>query len=506
MFRAVTHTTIRAREALASHAGKLQLASRAQSSASSAAAPAAARKTGAAAAPAAVAAATIIAQAAAKKSAAEGKPAAAHPTIDASKLSDEALVQAVEDGQVRFFNIEKDINDLERGVKVRRMVLEKKIGRSMADLPYQNYNWSQVAGVCCENVIGYAPIPVGVAGPIIIDGKEFYVPMATTEGALVASTTRGCKALSLGGGVNTEIVGDGMTRAPVLSTPSIRVSQAMKQFVEANFHLFKASFESTSRFAKLQSISCHLAGRKVFLRFKCSTGDAMGMNMVGKGVEKALNILTEQFPESHVVALSGNVCTDKKPSAINWIDGRGKSVVCEAIIPEAVVRDVLKTTPEALIETNYAKNLIGSAVAGSIGGFNAHAANIVTAVFLATGQDPAQNVESSNCMTLIEKASPDSNDVYVSVTMPTMEVGTVGGGTALSPQSSMLSLLGVKGSAEQSGNNARQLARVVGSAVLAGELSLMAALSSGHLISSHMKLNRRHGPPAGAAPAANGGH
>jgi len=275
----------------------------------------------------------------------------------------------------------------------------------------------------------------------------------------------------------------------------------MKQFIEANFHLFKASFESTSRFAKLQSISVHIAGRKVFLRFKCSTGDAMGMNMVGKGVEKALNILTEQFPETHVIALSGNVCTDKKPSAINWIEGRGKSVVCEAIIPESVVRDVLKTTPEALIEANYAKNLIGSAVAGSIGGFNAHAANIVTAVFLATGQDPAQNVESSNCMTLIEKVSADSNDVYVSVTMPTMEVGTVGGGTALSPQSSMLQLLGVKGSAEQSGDNARQLARIVGSAVLAGELSLMAALSSGHLISSHMKLNRRHGP----APTTNGG-
>lgn len=365
----------------------------------------------------------------------------------------------------------------------------------------------QVAGVCCENVIGYAPIPVGVAGPILIDGKEYWVPMATTEGALVASTTRGCKALSMGGGVNTEIVGDGMSRAPVLHSPSIRTSQKIKQFIESNFHLFKASFESTSRFAKLQSITTHIAGRKVFLRFKCTTGDAMGMNMVGKGVEKALNIITTQFPDTHVIALSGNVCTDKKPSAINWIDGRGKSVVVEAIIPEAVVRDVLKTTPDALVETNYAKNLIGSAVAGSIGGYNAHAANIVTAVFLATGQDPAQNVESSNCMTLIEKVSPDSNDIYISCTMPTMEVGTVGGGTALSPQSSMLSLLGVKGSAESSGENARTLARVVASATMAGELSLLAALSSGHLISSHMKLNRRHGPePTATTGTPNKSH
>lgn len=269
-------------------------------------------------------AASVLAQAA-KKSAAAASAAAASapaasagPAVDHSKLSDEALAQAVEDGSVRFFNIEKEINDLQRGVKIRRMVLEKKLGRSIADLPYEGYNWAQVAGVCCENVIGYAPIPVGVAGPILIDGKEYYVPMATTEGALVASTTRGCKALSLGGGVNTEIVGDGMSRAPVLHSPSIRVSQAMKQFIEQNFHLFKASFESTSRFAKLQSISTHIAGRKVFLRFKCSTGDAMGMNMVGKGVEKALTILTTQFPETHVIALSGNVCTDKKPSAINW--------------------------------------------------------------------------------------------------------------------------------------------------------------------------------------------
>ena len=498
-------------------------------------------------------AATLLAKAQSKSaasassSAASSSAAAPAPLLEAAKMTDEQLATAVEDGQVRFFNIEKEIGDLERGVKVRRMVLEKKLGRSIADLPFQNYNWSQVAGVCCENVIGYAPIPVGVAGPILIDGKEFWVPMATTEGALVASTTRGCKALSLGGGVNTEIVGDGMSRAPVLHSPSIRVSQKIKQFIEANFHLFKASFESTSRFAKLQSITTHIAGRKVFLRFKCTTGDAMGMNMVGKGVEKALNIITEQFPETHVIALSGNVCTDKKPSAINWIDGRGKSVVVEAIIPEAVVRDVLKTTPDALVETNYAKNLIGSAVAGSIGGYNAHAANIVTAVFLATGQDPAQNVESSNCMTLIEKVSPDSNDIYISVTMPTMEVsvlapahthahrgfrmprsplipwclrslivrcfslffflcfsGTVGGGTSLSPQSSMLTLLGVKGSAENSGENARQLARIVGAAVMAGELSLMAALSSGHLISSHMKLNRRHGPATGgAAPGAH---
>jgi hydroxymethylglutaryl-CoA reductase (NADPH) len=233
-------------------------------------------------------AASIVASAKAKKAAADAaKPAAAakpaHSVEDAKNMSDDALAQAVEDGSVRFFNIEKEIGDLERGVKIRRMVVEKRVGRTFGDLPFQNYNWGQVAGVCCENVIGYAPIPVGVAGPIMVDGKEFYVPMATTEGALVASTTRGCKALSLGGGVNTEIVGEGMSRAPVLHTPSIKVAHNIKLFIESNFHLFQQSFNSTSRFAKLKTITCHIAGRKLFLRFKCTTGDAMGMNMSVEG-------------------------------------------------------------------------------------------------------------------------------------------------------------------------------------------------------------------------------
>jgi len=148
------------------------------------------------------------------------------------------------------------------------------------------------------------------------------------------------------------------------------------------------------------------------------------------------------------------------------------------------------------VEVNVAKNLIGSAIAGSIGGFNAHASNIVTAMFLATGQDPAQNIESSNCMTLMEPVN-DGRDLYVSVTMPSIEVGTVGGGTALPGQSACLSLLGVKGAHKDTpGTNAKQLARLVAATVMAGEISLVSALSSGHLIKSHMELNRAK---AGAA-------
>ena len=170
----------------------------------------------------------------------------------------------------------------------------------------------------------------------------------------------------------------------------------------------------------------------------------MGMNMISKGVMQCVGFLEQSFPELEMLAVSGNVCTDKKPSAMNWIEGRGKSVVCEATLSGQVIVDVLKCTVQSLVELNVAKNLVGSAVAGSIGGNNAHAANMVTAVFLATGQDPAQNVESSNCMTLMEPVN-DGQDLHVSVTMPSIEVGTIGGGTGLSAQKACLEMMGLAG-------------------------------------------------------------
>jgi hydroxymethylglutaryl-CoA reductase (NADPH) len=195
-----------------------------------------------------------------------------------------------------------------------------------------------------------------------------------------------------------------MTRGPAIDFPSVVMAADAKAWIasEEGYGTLKAAFESTSRFAKLRELKTAMAGRTLFIRFATATGDAMGMNMISKGTERALEVMRQRYPEMDVLALSGNYCTDKKPAAINWIEGRGKSVVAEAVIPGTVVKSVLKTSVSALCNLNIKKNLVGSAMAGSVGGFNAHAANILTAVFLATGQDPAQNVESSNCMTLME--------------------------------------------------------------------------------------------------------
>lgn len=418
-----------------------------------------------------------------------------NPDKGSQYLSDAEVIRLVNAKHIPAYKLETMMETPERGVAIRRQMLSQKLPQSSAllNLPYKNYNYSLVMGACCENVIGYMPIPVGVAGPLILDNKEFQVPMATTEGCLVASTNRGCRAILLGGGARSRILADGMTRGPVVRLPTACDAAEVKTWLDSpeGFKVIKDAFDSTSRFARLGRLQSSVAGRNLYIRFQSKTGDAMGMNMISKGTEKALSRLQEEFPELHVLAVSGNFCTDKKPAAINWVEGRGKSVVCEAIIPANVVREVLKTSTAALVEVNINKNLVGSAMAGSIGGYNAHAANIVTAIYIACGQDAAQNVGSSNCITLMEHTGPTNEDLYISCTMPSIEIGTVGGGTTLAPQQACLKMLGVQGaSTEYPGKNACQLAQIVCGTVMAGELSLMAALAAGHLVKSHMVHNR----------------
>ncbi|GAA5916833.1 uncharacterized protein JCM6883_002386 [Sporobolomyces salmoneus] len=411
-------------------------------------------------------------------------------------LNDEEIILMVQKGKIAAYALEKLLKDHERAVAIRRALISRASARKTleaSELPYLHYDYSRVMGQCCENVVGYMPIPVGIAGPLRIDGVVLPIPMATTEGALVASTSRGCKALNVSGGVTTVITQDAMTRGPALGFPSVVQCAAAKRWIDSQegSDILKTAFNSTSRFARLKSLKCAMAGRTLFVRFATQTGDAMGMNMISKGTERALDVMmTEHFPEMSIVSLSGNYCTDKKPAAINWIEGRGKSVVAEGIVPGESVKSILKTTVADLVKLNITKNLIGSSMAGSIGGNNAHASNILTAIYLATGQDPAQNVESSNCITLME-AINDGKDLLITCSMPSIEVGTVGGGTILLPQAAMLDMLGVKGPHPTSpGHNAQQLARIICASVMAGELSLMSALAAGSLVQSHLAHNR----------------
>lgn len=438
----------------------------------------------------------------------------------AGQLTDTELIDLACQGKIPGYALEKTLEDPERmsrlasftrAVKVRRaMVSRTPATQEITSLlesskaPYRGYNYELVHGACCENVIGYLPLPLGVAGPLVIDGQSYFLPMATTEGVLVASTSRGCKAINAGGGAVTVVTGDGMTRGPCIAFPNLTRAGAAKIWLdsEEGQRVMKTAFDSTSRFARLQHMKTAMAGTNLYIRFKTTTGDAMGMNMISKGVEKALDVMSKEsgFDDMNIISVSGNYCIDKKPAAINWIDGRGKAIVAEALIPGDVVRSVLKSDVNALVELNVSKNFIGSAMAGSIGGFNAHAANIVAAMFLATGQDPAQVVESANCITIMKNVN---GDLQISVSMPSIEVGTIGGGTILEAQSAMLEMLGVRGAhPTKPGDNARQLARIIGAATLAGELSLCSALAAGHLVKAHMAHNRSAAPTRSATPVS----
>ncbi|KAJ5236279.1 hypothetical protein N7489_006370 [Penicillium chrysogenum] len=436
-------------------------------------------------------------------------------------LTDEELIDLSLRGKLPGYALEKSMEDenlmsrvdaFTRAVKIRRSVVSRTPATSAitsvlehSKLPYKDYNYGLVHGACCENVIGYLPLPLGVAGPINIDGQNYFIPMATTEGVLVASTSRGSKAINAGGGAVTVLTGDGMTRGPCVTFPTLARAAAAKVWIdsEEGRNIITAAFNSTSRFARLQSLKTALAGTYLYIRFKTTTGDAMGMNMISKGCEKALDVMHKEcgFEDMSIISLSGNFCTDKKSAAINWTDGRGKSVVAEAIIPGDVVKSVLKSDVDALVELNVSKNLIGSAMAGSLGGFNAHASNIVSAIFLATGQDPAQNVESSSCITTMKN---NNGNLQIAVSMPSIEVGTIGGGTILEAQGAMLDLLGVRGAHSTSpGENARQLSRIIAASVLAGELSLCAALAAGHLVKAHMAHNRSAAPTRSSTPVSS---
>ncbi|KYC47586.1 MAG: 3-hydroxy-3-methylglutaryl-coenzyme A reductase [Candidatus Methanofastidiosum methylothiophilum] len=405
-------------------------------------------------------------------------------------MEKEELLQKILNGEIKIYQIENFTKTPKEAVEIRREAIQKLRNTNLPNIGKYTIDPNNLFGKNIENMIGAVQVPMGVIGPLKINGNyakgDFYVPMATSEGALLASTNRGASVITSSGGAITTIFRDGMTRAPVLRLNSSRDYYKIIEFIEKNFDEIKKEAEKDSKFRKLIKIVPYLLGRNLFLRFVFDTGDSMGMNGVTIGTDAAINLIESYFPNIESISLSGNLCTDKKSSAINLIEGRGKSITAEVIIPNDIIKRKLKTDSKTIIEVNYRKNLLGSAQAGSYG-FNAHFANIVAAVFLATGQDIAQVVEGSQGFTTVEE---DTNGVYFAVTMPSLEVATVGGGTKIETQKEALGILGLSGGGKNSGDNSKTLSEIIASTVLAGEISLIGALAARHLAKAHIEYGR----------------
>jgi hydroxymethylglutaryl-CoA reductase (NADPH) len=259
-------------------------------------------------------------------------------------------------------------------IEVRRKFVEEKTSTNLKAMSSYSFDIESVSTRNTENIIGAIQVPVGVAGPFKVEGEfakgEFYIPLATTEGALVASVNRGSAAISNSGGATVRIVSNKMTRAPLFKSNGIKHSLEIKKWVETHFNELKKIAESTTNFGELTGARTWIVGKNVYVRFEFDSKDAMGMNMITIASDAMAKVIEEKT-KAKFVSISGNMCIDKKPSAINLIEGRGKTVLAEATISRKIVEEVLKTTPEEIVDLNYRKNLVGSALAGSLG-FNAH--------------------------------------------------------------------------------------------------------------------------------------
>lgn len=406
-------------------------------------------------------------------------------------FSEEELLEKIVSGEIPLRKIDA-YTDKDTAIRLRRCAIEKLKNVEFEYIHNYTIDAESVTKRNIENMIGAIQIPLGIAGGIKIKGEyandEFMLPLATTEGALVASTNRGCSAITASGGANVRIFQDQMTRAPVFKMDDVVHARKFVDWVRKpeTFEDMKEKAGETTRFGELISVEPYVTGNTVFLRFAYDTKDAMGMNMVTIATDAIINLISDEFG-AYPISISGNMCTDKKPAAINNILGRGKTVGADITIPKHIVEKKLKTTPEMMEEVNYRKNLLGSARAGALG-YNAHAANIVAALYLACGQDAAHVVEGSTAITTMEVN--EYGDLYCAVTMPSVQVGTVGGGTSIGTQRDCLNLLGVAGAGESPGDNSKKLAEIVAAAVLAGEISLIGAQAAGHLARAHAELGR----------------
>lgn len=401
------------------------------------------------------------------------------------KLKVEGSITEATEEMVRIPRDEVD-DYSDKAVKARQKFIEEATGTELKHLSNYSFDPHILQGNI-ENFTGVAQIPIGFAGPITINGEhaqgEFLVPLATTEGTLVASYNRGIKVLNLSGGVTVSVSGDAMQRAPVFVFDNAIQAREFVAWVNDNIDAIREHAEATSSVAKLSYIDPYLASKFAYLRFNFTTGDAAGQNMVGRATFAACSWILDQYPEDKIrhFFLESNLATDKKASQVNIMHTRGKRVTAEAVIKRDVLIQHMRVEPEGL---SYMSDIINvGAILSGANNNGAHSANGVTALFMATGQDVANVAESSAAISYVE-VTPEK-DLYISLTIPSLIVATYGGGTGLATQQECLSLLGCVGRGK-----VNKFAEIVGGVVLAGEISLGAAILSSDWVSSHEKYGR----------------
>lgn len=367
----------------------------------------------------------------------------------------------------------------------RRKTVEESIDIQFQHIP--NYSFSpDVLSGNIENFVGVAQIPMGFAGPLLVNGEhakgEFYVPMATTEGTLVASYNRGMKIARLAGGITATVIDDAMNRAPVFVFKNALYARKFGEWIKANFETIKAKAEETTSVGKLLDIDQYPVSKLRWLRFNFSTGDAAGQNMVTKATHKATEWILAQKPEGlEDFSLAAGLDTDKKHSQLNAMKTRGKKVVAELVLPKKLMEEVLNVSAEKMYRLRRLSGA-GSVLSGSVSN-GVHSANGITAMFIATGQDVANVAESSAAQYFGEIL--DNGDYYYSITIPALIVATYGGGTGLPTQRECLEMMGCYGSGK-----VNKLAEIIAAVVLCGELSLSAAVAADEWVSSHEQYGR----------------
>lgn len=368
--------------------------------------------------------------------------------------------------------------------ETRRQFLKERSGKKLNHVGHYSFEPSLLPGNI-ENFIGVAQVPIGVAGPLVINGEfargEFYVPLATTEGTLVASYNRGMKLLRESGGVITTISDDAMQRAPVFVFKSAREAREFGLWVDEHFSELRRRAEATTRIGRLRNIEQYSASRFLFLRFNFTTGDAAGQNMVGKATKAACDWIRSVYPGVENYYLESNLATDKKSSRINILHTRGKRVTAEARIPAHLIKEMMHTSVDEIYRARQVLNL-GGLLAGVNNNGN-HSPNGIAAMFIATGQDVANLAESSAAV--VHSELTPEGEFYYSITIPSLIVATYGGGTGLATQRECLELLGCYGQ-----GGVKKFAEIVAATVLCGELSLGTAVIAEEWVASHDKFGR----------------